>query len=131
MLLSRWRTGGETSYELIRQFVQELPYASADDAWQRSVQLQMDTPLDVTQEPRTCAVSGGNDTLTAKNPFFWSGYMLVNTGWSPASAEAAPPPVIHLPAAAGGAAPPLPKPPAGAAAGPLNPKAKKPAAVKN
>ena len=129
VLLSRWRTGGQTSYELIRQFVQELPYASADEAWQRSVQLQMDTPLDISQEPRVRQV-GGSEAPTAKNPFFWSGYMLVDTGWSPTSSEPAGPPVIRLPAAAAGAAPPLPMPPAGAAAVPVNPKGKRPA-VKN
>ena len=52
VLISRWRTGGQTSYELMRQFVQELPYSTADDAWQRSVQTQIDTPLDLTREPR-------------------------------------------------------------------------------
>ena len=39
ILLSRWRDGGRTSYDLMREFVRELPHRSASDAWQRSVQL--------------------------------------------------------------------------------------------
>jgi tetratricopeptide (TPR) repeat protein len=110
VLISRWRTGGQTSYELMRQFVQELPYSTADDAWQRSVQTQIDTPLDLTREPRIKRANT-SDQPTAKYPFFWAGYMLVDTGWSPAGAETAPPPVIKLkPGAAGAVAPRGPAP---------------------
>ena len=112
VLISRWRTGGQTSYELMRQFVQELPYATADDAWQRSVQTQIDTPLDLNREPRVKRANTA-DQPTAKFPFFWSGYMLVDTGWSPAGPDTGPaaPPVIKLkPGAAGPANPRGPAP---------------------
>jgi hypothetical protein len=133
VLISRWRTGGQTSYELVRQFVQELPYATADDAWQRSVQTQMDTPLDLNREPRVKR-STGSDQPTAKFPFFWAGYMLVDTGWTPPAAETAPPPVIKLnPGAAGPAAPRGPAPagdlPGVAAPAAVVPAATPPAAV--
>ena len=34
LLLSRWRTGGQTSFDLVREFAQELPRTSPADAWQ-------------------------------------------------------------------------------------------------
>ena len=39
ILLSRWRVGGQSTIELIREFVQELPRTSAADAWQRCVEV--------------------------------------------------------------------------------------------
>ena len=52
ILLSRWRTGGKTSFDLTREFAQELPQTSAAQAWQRSVLLCTETPLVPDQEPR-------------------------------------------------------------------------------
>ncbi len=94
ILLSRWRTSGQTSYELIHQFVQELPYASAAEAWQRSVQLLMDEPLDLTRVPRVKASPNGA-SITGRNPFFWSGFMLVDTGWAPTKEEPPAPQIIR------------------------------------
>jgi tetratricopeptide (TPR) repeat protein len=98
ILISRWRTGGESSYELVRQFVQELPYASAADAWQRSVEMLFQTPLDLNREPRVKRLPGG-DSVTGRNPFFWAGYLLADTGWSPPKAEQAAAPIIVRPQA--------------------------------
>ena len=36
IVLSRWRPGGQTSVDIIREFVQELPHTTPADAWQRS-----------------------------------------------------------------------------------------------
>jgi CHAT domain-containing protein len=107
ILLSRWRVGGESSYELTRQFIQELPFAAAADAWQRSVQLIMESPVDFDHEPRVRKTPSG-EAITAHHPFFWAGYMLVDTGWSPLKNEKpAAPPVINLNAKA---VPPAPVP---------------------
>jgi hypothetical protein len=78
VLLSRWRTGGQTSYDLVREFVQELPHTSPASAWQRSVQLVTATPLDRGREPRLRATA--EETVGADHPFFWAGYLLVDTG---------------------------------------------------
>ena len=96
VLISRWRTGGETSYELVRQFVQELPYSSASDAWQRSVQMLIESPLDLNREPRVKRVPGV-DSVTGRNPFFWAGYLLADTGWTPPKAEQQAAPIIVRP----------------------------------
>jgi hypothetical protein len=98
ILLSRWRTGGRTNYDLVREFVQELPEARAADAWRRAVMLAREAPADVNREPRLKR-SGNVTTLpTAEHPFFWAGYLLVDTGTRPAREIKA----LQLPTPAGG-----------------------------
>ena len=46
MLLTRWRVGGQSTLDLVREFVQELPHNAAADAWKRSVELGMEMPID-------------------------------------------------------------------------------------
>lgn len=80
VLVSRWRTGGQMNLQLVREFVQELEHAPADEAWQRSVLLAWETPLDAAQEPRLKRLSEGAEPPGANHPFFWAGYLLVDTG---------------------------------------------------
>jgi len=80
VLISRWRTGGQTSIDLVREFAQELPHAGPAEAWQRSVQISLDTALEPDREPRIKKGTLGSESLKANHPFFWSGYMLVDTG---------------------------------------------------
>lgn len=79
ILLSRWRTGGQTSCDLVRQFTQELPHSRPVDAWQRAVVLAANTPLNLEGEPRIKS-SAGEEVPNATHPFFWAGYLLVDTG---------------------------------------------------
>lgn len=93
ILLSRWLTGGQTSCDLAREFVQELPHTYPSDAWQRSVLLCTDSPISFESEPRV--KRGPNDAPPkAAHPFFWASYMLIDsagTGKSlPSPAEAMP-----------------------------------------
>ena len=74
VLISRWRTGGKTSVDLMREFAKELPETSASEAWQRSILLMMDSPINSTKEPRIKNL--GEKELQAKHPFFWAGYLL-------------------------------------------------------
>ena len=96
LLLSRWRTGGQTSFDLVREFAQELPHTSPADAWQRAVLLAMDSRLNFESEPR---VKHGptDEAPKASHPFFWAGYMLVDSG-TPPKRPSRPPdgPVIKL-----------------------------------
>ena len=83
ILISRWRTGGQISMELMREFLLESSQESAAAAWQRSLLLARSTQLDPTQEPRLKGVKAGQ-VPTADHPFFWSGYLLMDTGSQPA-----------------------------------------------
>jgi tetratricopeptide (TPR) repeat protein len=82
ILLSRWRPGGKSSYDLIREFVQELPYSSASVAWQRAVRVVADDDIIVEREPRVNAPDL-DVGLKARHPFFWAGYLLIDTGARP------------------------------------------------
>jgi tetratricopeptide (TPR) repeat protein len=79
ILLSRWRVGGQSTYDLMREFLQELPHDSAAGAWRRSVQLATDRQLDPALEGRLKAPANTTG-MKADHPFFWSGYMLIDTG---------------------------------------------------
>ncbi len=87
VLLSRWRSGGQSSLDLIREFTQELPHTTPADAWQRAVQVVSNEPLVVESEPRVKKDPAATAvSLKASHPFFWAGYMLVDEG-SPAEKE--------------------------------------------
>ena len=79
ILISRWRNGGKTSTDLVQEFTQELPFTSASNAWQRSVQLAMESPLDPAAEPRVATFSS-EKRLLADHPLLWSGYLLIDVG---------------------------------------------------
>ncbi len=83
ILVSRWRDGGRTSYDLMREFVRELPHRAASDAWQRSVRLAMSANLELQREPRVKDVPPESPPMKAESPFFWGGYMLIDTGVTP------------------------------------------------
>ena len=82
ILISRWRTGGQTSYDLSREFVRELPFTSAADAWQRSVFLAIENPLRPSLEPRL-QLPMNTPAPKPRHPFFWSGYALIDSGFNP------------------------------------------------
>jgi tetratricopeptide (TPR) repeat protein len=102
-LISLWRPGGQTSYDLVREFMQELPHQSAAGAWQRAVSLAVSSPVDPAVEPRV-EISPKKTPPKAEHPFFWAGYLLLDSGQmgdedSPA-AEPAEPPAAGVEAAA-------------------------------
>jgi tetratricopeptide (TPR) repeat protein len=80
VLISRWRTGGKSAFDFVREFAQELPHTAATDAWQRSILLTRASSLDVMAEPRISRLEGVDAPPTAAHPFFWAGYMLADTG---------------------------------------------------
>jgi hypothetical protein len=91
ILMSRWRTGGQTSLDLTREFAQELSDTSPSDAWQRAVQVVESSRLNWEAEPRLKRLTT-DATLNAEHPFFWAGYMLVDSGTGPKSLEQKPEP---------------------------------------
>ena len=84
--ISRWRTGGKSSYDLVREFVQELPYTSAPDAWQRSVFLGMQDDLFIEREPRVKPAEL-DVNIKCDHPFFWAGYLLAGGSAKPLEEE--------------------------------------------
>ncbi len=58
----------------------------ADDAWQRSVQLVQTRAIDSEREPRVKRLDTDQPPM-ATHPFFWAGYLLVDTGNPPRQAD--------------------------------------------
>lgn len=85
VLIGRWRPGGRSSYDLVREFAQEVPFSTASAAWQRAVKLVSAAPIDPALEPR---VAGDAQTqpIKADHPFFWAAFMLADTGAEPQAA---------------------------------------------
>jgi hypothetical protein len=79
ILISRWRTGGRTNLDLVREFVQQLPQVPATEAWQRACLLARGSQLDTRHEPRLKGVKDTGELPTADHPFFWAGYLLIDT----------------------------------------------------
>jgi hypothetical protein len=88
VLISRWRPGGRSSYDLVREFAQEVPYSSASAAWQRAVRLVSTAPIDPSLEPRV-ATGTNAEPIKADHPFFWAGFILADTGSMPVDAGTA------------------------------------------
>jgi hypothetical protein len=90
VLLTRWRSGGQSSYELVREFAQELPHIAPAEAWQRAVFVVAEQPLNLDAEPRV-KKDVVEEPPKASHPFFWAGYMLLDYADAAPAAEAAPP----------------------------------------
>jgi hypothetical protein len=89
ILLSRWRTGGQTSIDLAREFAQETPYMPASAAWQRSVQLAWEKEVHLAREPRV-KITESDGSLRATHPFFWAGHLVIDRGAVPPREKPAP-----------------------------------------
>jgi hypothetical protein len=87
ILITRWRTGGKTNFELVREFARELPHASATEAWQRACLLARESPVEPSREPRLKRSDETGELPTADHPFFWTGYLLVDTSPRPEGDE--------------------------------------------
>jgi tetratricopeptide (TPR) repeat protein len=83
ILMTRWRTGGRTNFDLVHEFARESANAPAADAWQRACLLARESPLDASREPRLKKSDETVELPTADHPFFWAGYLLVDTGPRP------------------------------------------------
>jgi hypothetical protein len=87
VVLARWRTGGKSALDQVREFTQEFPHSTASEAWQRSVFLAYDADLVPDLEPRI-QVSGNEAAIKTSHPFFWAGMMMVDSGTVPLKDDA-------------------------------------------
>ncbi|MFM7289852.1 MAG: hypothetical protein ACKO6B_01305 [Planctomycetia bacterium] len=142
-LVSRWRTGGKASIDLVEEFLRDraalgddvdaaLPPAA--ESWRRAVELVTAEQPDPSREPRIKQTAQAV-LPDARHPFLWAGYMLVDCGPGhyddPPPAGAVP---VPAPGLAPGNGPPKPVQPGKPAAanggqrGPLNPALPRPRA---
>lgn len=95
VLITRWRPGGRSSYDLVREFLRELPHTTAADAWQRSVEFVSQLDVDPEREPRIDLGSSAQPPK-ARHPLFWSAFMLIDSGTPPRKEDADPAAGIFL-----------------------------------
>ncbi|WP_425614491.1 CHAT domain-containing protein [Anatilimnocola sp. NA78] len=78
MLLSRWRVGGRSTNDFVREYSQELPHLPAAEAHRRAITLVRGTNVDPREEGRLRAPATLEE-FKPEHPFFWAGYMLVDS----------------------------------------------------
>jgi hypothetical protein len=78
MLLSRWRVGGRWTADFVREYTQELPHLAPAEAQRRAITLLRGTSLDPREEGRLRAPAT-LDEFKPDHPFFWAGYMLIDS----------------------------------------------------
>lgn len=87
-LVSRWTTGGAVHRQLVRELAAEWDRQPAPDAWRRSTLIARSSRIDPDQEPRFKMRNVGDSPPLAEHPFFWAGYVLLDTGYDPTAPEA-------------------------------------------
>ena len=85
ILLTRWRVGGRTSYDLIGEFLLNHANNPATEAWRQAVMSVGGNTITLDEEPRVKAASGETPPI-ATHPFFWGAFLLIDRGESPPSA---------------------------------------------
>jgi hypothetical protein len=79
ILISRWRTGGRVSYDLVEQFLSQLASKPAPEAWRQAIMEVGSKPITLDAEPRV-RKEPNVDTPIANHPFFWGAFMLIDRG---------------------------------------------------
>jgi hypothetical protein len=95
VLISRWNVGNSSAFQASTDFAAASTSQSAIDAWLQTVDKIKSLPVDVGEASRIKGPKEGIGDRKCDHPFFWSGYLLVDTGWKPAVEE---PPTEAAPA---------------------------------
>ena len=75
IVISRWRTGGQSTYGMMAEFLAKGRTQPAEQAWRSAVNKVRTGESAAGTEPRVR--DDGKPTKTA-HPFFWSGYMMID-----------------------------------------------------
>lgn len=85
-VLSRWRTGGESAFDITRQFLAADPSTSPAQAWRQVVEESWQENLVPDNESRVRRLDNSADRKR-DHPFFWAGYMVIDSGDSSATPD--------------------------------------------
>jgi tetratricopeptide (TPR) repeat protein len=89
LVISRWNVGNNSSFEISANFAASDFATPAIDAWQQAIEKLRQSPIDVGDASRIKGPAEGIGDLKSNHPFFWAGYLLIDTGWNPPVAEPA------------------------------------------
>ena len=80
VLISRWRIGGKTTYDLLNSFMknqEKLPFAQA---WKQALKDLQQTDFEPANELRLGKAGVKQVLPKVVHPFFWSNYLLIDSG---------------------------------------------------
>lgn len=83
ILISRWNVGDTSSFRASIEFAVAARSLSATDAKLKMVEAIQQLPIDTSETARVRAPADGAGDRKSVHPFFWSGYLLIDTGWRP------------------------------------------------
>lgn len=80
ILLSRWRTGGRSAFDLAEAFVKNYEKEPSANAWKDAVAELVERDVVVDEEPRLKKLGLSEAIPKYDAPFWWAGYILVDSG---------------------------------------------------
>lgn len=87
LLISRWRTGGRTSYDLVGEFLKNYQTMTAAESWRNAIIEVGGSNLVLNEEPRVRTAKNDEEAPVANHPFFWGAFLLVDRGEKPETVE--------------------------------------------
>ncbi len=87
ILMSRWRTGGRSAFDLTADFVKNYETQPVADAWKNAVAALRERDVVLDEEPRLRKPGKSDPTPKYDVPFWWAGYLLVDSGEAVTAAE--------------------------------------------
>lgn len=80
MLLSRWRTGGRSAFDLSTDFLKNYESQPVAEAWKNAVLDLMKRDVVLDEEPRLKTPGRSEEPPKYALPFWWAGYLLIDSG---------------------------------------------------
>jgi hypothetical protein len=87
ILISRWRTGGRASYDLVGEFMKNYSSKTAAESWREAILTVGGEPLQLKEEPRIQTKADAEPPI-ANHPFFWGAFLLIDRGEVPEQPDA-------------------------------------------
>lgn len=79
ILMSRWRTGGRSSYDLVEEFLKNYSSMTSTESWRQAMMTVGGETLHLDEEPRVRSETGTEPPM-ANHPFFWGAFILIDRG---------------------------------------------------
>ncbi|MBR0239051.1 MAG: hypothetical protein IJQ39_13235 [Thermoguttaceae bacterium] len=86
ILLSRWRTGGYSAQNLLKNYCKSIPKFDPASAWRVAVLKTAGSSAKLDKEPSVTGAADDN-AFRMSHPYFWGGYMLFDSGVLPIESE--------------------------------------------
>lgn len=86
ILMSRWRTGGRASYDLVGEFLKNYSSMPSSESWYQAIMTVGGEVLHLNEEPRV-RTEPEIEPPIANHPFFWGAFILIDRGEVPENTD--------------------------------------------